>query len=166
MRTYTQSELDELLRCPKVVSEPPRKDMKLEGGHKRNDMGVRSKDGKLKFSVFMRVNEALPENFSIGLEYHPADDVTSVCLLRCNGKHGPHRNQTGDGRTFNDFHVHRATEEAITAELSPEQYAEVTKEYAAYPQALAHFLKLANIRDAEKYFPEIAQADLFSTDEV
>lgn len=165
MRSYTQAELDELIKCPKMIAEPPKREMKLDGGHKRNDMEVRSKDGKIKFSVFMRINETLPENFSIGLTYHPVDDATSICLLRCNGRHGPHKNHTGDGSQFDGFHVHTATEAAIAAEVDPADYAELTTEYASYQQALAHFLRIANIGDTEDYFPEIGQGHLFPVDE-
>lgn len=165
MRTYTQSELDELIGCPKVVVQPPKREMKLERGSRRNDMEVESREGKRKFSVFMRVNEALPENFSIGLMYHPADDPASVPLLRCNGQHGPHANRVGDMATVNGFHVHKATEEAMVEEMEAWHHAAVTKEYASYQQGLAHFLRIANIKDAERYFPEIGQAVLFTADE-
>jgi len=166
LRVYTQTEIDELIGCPKMITEPPKRDMKTEGGHRRNDMEVRSKDGKIRFTVFMRVNGRLPENFSIGLTYHPTDDATSVCLLRCNGRHGRHKNPTGDQSQLDGYHIHCATEEAMTAEVYPESHAELTTEYASYQQALAHFMKIANIGGAEKHFPEIGQGLLFSADEV
>ena len=68
MKTYTQTEIDELIHCPKVIMDPPRKEMRLDRGSRRNDMGLASENGKRRFSVFMRVNEAFRENFSIGLE--------------------------------------------------------------------------------------------------
>jgi len=37
-RRYTQQEIDDLIACPKVVSEPPKREMKLDRGHFRNDM--------------------------------------------------------------------------------------------------------------------------------
>ena len=37
-RRYTQQEIDDLIGCPKVVSEPPKREMKLDRGHFRNDM--------------------------------------------------------------------------------------------------------------------------------
>ena len=65
-RRYTQQEIDDLIGCPKVVSEPPKREMRLDRGHFRNDMRLKSTDDKLEFRVFMRRNEDLPENFSIG----------------------------------------------------------------------------------------------------
>ena len=53
-RRYTQQEIDDLIGCPKVVSEPPKREMKLDRGHFRNDMRLKSTDDKLEFRVFMR----------------------------------------------------------------------------------------------------------------
>ena len=63
----TQKEIDDLIACPKVISDAPKRDMKRDRGHLRNDMRLKSADDKFEFSVFMRRNEDLPENFSIGL---------------------------------------------------------------------------------------------------
>jgi hypothetical protein len=68
-RRYTQQEIDDLIACPKVVSEAPKRDMKLDRGHFRNDMRLKSTDDNLEFRVFMRRSEDLPENFSIGLAF-------------------------------------------------------------------------------------------------
>ncbi|MGA3099410.1 MAG: hypothetical protein ABSF25_23395 [Bryobacteraceae bacterium] len=53
-RRYTQQEIGDLIGCPKVVSEPPKREMKLDRGHFRNDMRLKSTDDKLEFRVFMR----------------------------------------------------------------------------------------------------------------
>jgi hypothetical protein len=124
-------------------------------------MEVRSKDGKVKFTVFMRINEMLQENFSVGLVYHPTDEPVTICLLRCNGQHGLHKNRVINDAQFDGFHIHQATEEAIAADLAPEQYAELTTEYASYQQGLAHLVKIANITDTEKYFPDLGQTSLW-----
>lgn len=68
-RRYAQHEIDELIACPKMVSEAPKRDMKLDRGHFRNDMRLKSTNGKLEFRVFMRRSEDLPENFSVGLAF-------------------------------------------------------------------------------------------------
>ena len=44
-------------------------------------MRLRSQSDDREFSVFMRINEAFQENFSIGLEYSPSDERGSFCLL-------------------------------------------------------------------------------------
>jgi hypothetical protein len=60
-RRYTQQEIDDLIACPKVVSEAPKREMKLDRGHFRNDMRLKSTE--LEFRVFMRRSEDLPEKF-------------------------------------------------------------------------------------------------------
>ncbi len=72
MTTYSQQDIERLISCAKVISDPPRKEMRVERGSRRNDMRLRSQEGELEFSVFMRVNDDFPENFSIGLEYRAA----------------------------------------------------------------------------------------------
>jgi hypothetical protein len=88
VKIYSQEEIDRLIACPKIVTEPPKRDMKSQRGHRRNNMLLRSEEGGLEFSVFMRINEDFNENFSIGLNYSPRDERGTVCLLRCNGPHG------------------------------------------------------------------------------
>ena len=88
MRTFTDDELAALINCSKQVVEPPRKEMLLEGKMKRNDMALKSVDGKHAFRVFMRQSDEFSEDFSIGLVYLPNEEPGSFILLRCNGKHG------------------------------------------------------------------------------
>ncbi len=87
-RNYLWLELQALLVVPKLISEPPRREMKLDRGHWRNDMRLRSVEGDRDFRVFMRKSEEFPENFSIGLTYRPNDGGEEIPLLRCNGPHG------------------------------------------------------------------------------
>jgi len=91
MRTFTDEELKSLIACPKQVIAPPRREMRLDGKMKRNDMTLKSADGKHEFRVFMRQNDEFPENFSIGLMYLPNEEPGSFQLLRCNGQHGGER---------------------------------------------------------------------------
>jgi len=88
MRTFTDDELESLILCPKQVDEPPRREMRLDGKHKRNDMTLKSMDGKHCFRVFMRQSEEFSENFSVGLVYLPSEEPGSFQLIRCNGQHG------------------------------------------------------------------------------
>ncbi|MDR3764237.1 MAG: hypothetical protein P4M01_09105 [Acidobacteriota bacterium] len=113
------------------------------------------------FSMFLRQNEDFPENFSIGLKYHPNDGRSEIILLRCNGKHGMF-NKTGvpDHPHF-DFHVHRATEVALAAGLRAESRAEKCEEFASLEEALQYFVVAINLeqKDANKHFPKSTQAD-------
>jgi len=51
--TYSQAFLDNLIKTPKKIIDPPTKAMKLEGKHYRNDFKVESRDGKFQFKVFL-----------------------------------------------------------------------------------------------------------------
>jgi hypothetical protein len=134
--------------------------MLLNRGSQQNNMKLQSKDGEHDFSVFMRVNQRFPEIFSVGLIYHPKDDPKKICLLRCNGDHGEHRNHIIGAKPFKGFHIHRATSEAIDAGELPEQFADITDAYASYEEALIYFFAVINLDDCERYFAKIYQKQL------
>jgi hypothetical protein len=60
MRTFTDEELGALITCPKQVVDAPRREMRLDGKMKRNDMTLKSADGKHSFRVFMRQSDEFP----------------------------------------------------------------------------------------------------------
>ena len=156
-RRYTQDEIDSLIGCAKTITEPPKREMKLDRGHFRNDMRLRSGDGALEFRVFMRRSEDLPENFSIGLAFLPRDGTGEILLLRCNGPHGGFNDTFDPDDPHWDFHVHRATAEMIEAGQRPEKSAVVNRDFASYEEALQYILRTANITDAAAHFPDLAQ---------
>jgi len=83
---FSQDELDGLISCPKEVSDPPKREMRLERAHWRNDAKLIASNGlQGDFVMFMRKNEDFPENFSIGLIYNPHDGQGEIPLFRCNG---------------------------------------------------------------------------------
>ena len=159
-RRYTQQEIDDFIGCPKVVSEPPKREMKLDRGHFRNDMRLKSSDDKLEFRVFMRRSEDLPENFSIGLAFLAKDGSPEVVLLRCNGPHGGYNDAFDPDHPHWDYHVHRASAEMIEAGLRPERTATINRDFASYEEAVQYFLRAANITDARTYFADLAQGIL------
>ncbi len=157
----TQEEIDRLIRCPKVISDPPRKEMAEDRGSLRNSMKLTAKEGQREFLAFMRKNVDFSENFSIGLDYCPRDGRGRVCLLRCNGPHGEWIDDFHDPHPHHGYHIHMARPENIEAGFRAERGAEVTKEYASYQEALCHFVRLCNIDEAVKHFPELEQLPLF-----
>lgn len=162
MKKYSQEEIEGLITCKKRITDPPRKEMKADRGSLRNDIQLESLDGKMGFSVFMRINERFPENFSIGLNFIPRDEPGSFCLLRYNGPHGEHDNTPiEEGHPHFGYHIHSAKAALIEAGILPERYAEITGTYASYKEALFQFLKIINIQDAEQYFDNLGQDSLF-----
>ncbi|MBU0517541.1 hypothetical protein KKA00_02920 [bacterium] len=152
MPEYTDELIEQLIGCPKSIIEPPRKEMKSEKGHLRNNMELRSDEGE-KFIVFMRMNSDFPENFSIGLEYFPNDERGSICLLRFNGPHGEFDGISSPPSSHSLFHEHKAKPENIEAGLRAEKGGFITEGFASYEQALPVFMKRIGLRENEKHFP-------------
>jgi len=159
---YTQAKIDGLISCPKRFSEPPRKDMKIEGAHARNDARLVSDGIQGEFLMFMRRSEDFPENFSIGLVYHPADGTGDITLLRCNGKHGSYNGIFDPVHPHYDFHIHKADEKILAAGARPERNATSTTAYASFEEAVQFFVKTINLNteEATKYFPSQLQTQL------
>jgi hypothetical protein len=154
---YSDEEIDKLIQCPKSVREHPRRELKLCGAYWRNDMTLNSSDPDRKFAVFMRKNEDLPENFSIGLNFLPNDLRGDIVLVRCSGPHGTFT----EGIDFNplshhwDFHIHRASEAAMNAGFRADKFAARTDAFETYDGALQYFLRLINlsVEDTDRFFP-------------
>jgi hypothetical protein len=68
MVDWSDAEIDQLLRCRKSIQDAPRRDMKEENRHRRNDMKLRGPEGE-QFEVFIRQSLEFPEDFSIGLVF-------------------------------------------------------------------------------------------------
>ncbi|MCK6438850.1 MAG: hypothetical protein L6Q71_01455 [Planctomycetes bacterium] len=162
MATLTQQQIDDLIACRKVIVEPPRKEMTEERGSRRNDMRLTSEDRAHVFPVFMRINSTFQENFSAGLDYIVPGERDRICLLRCNGPHGEHVNEFLDEPDHHvTYHIHTAKAELLEQQKLPERYADITKEYATFEEALRYFLKRCNIAGWEEHFPAIARRSLF-----
>lgn len=148
MIVYTDKEIQDLIEMPKKIVARPRKELKLQSGHYRNDMKLQSADGQYDFSAFMRMNAKFNENFSVGLVLQPRNEPGEIHLFRCNGRNGPHF-------LFEHhevFHFHIAREENIREGLKENRDAYITKEYSTYEDALVFFLKKCNIVNASDYF--------------
>jgi len=154
----SDQEIEELIQCPKRITEPPKKEMQLVDGHWRNDMKLQSVSEMHEFSVFMRKNEDFEENFSIGLVYHAREVRGNIHLLRCNGPHGPHVLFDHHDR----FHIHKADSKNLDSGMRAERNAYITKEYASFQDALGYFLKKCNIVNWEQHFRDVLQRELFS----
>jgi len=162
MVTYTSELLSSLISCKKKVVKPPHKEMKIERGSFRNDLSLKSEDGKWNFSVFMRKNQKFAENFIIGLRYHPQEGE-SFTLLRCNGPHGNHIDLERTNSSHYVFHIHMANIDRLNDGVFSERMGTITDKYASYEEALSYFIREVGIMDADQFFPEyITQPSLFS----
>ena len=157
MRTFTDQELIDLVTCPKQMDEPPKREMRVDGKMKRNDMTLKSLDGKHSFRVFMRQSDEFVENFSIGLMYVPGEDPGSFQLIRCNGQHGGERIHPHHAV----FHIHRSNADDINAGILEPRSIEESTAYASFQEAVAHFCAIIQLERVDDYFPGLKQIPLF-----
>lgn len=156
--------IQELISCPKVIIEKPKRSFKIKGMHKENDCVLQGINTEIKFIVRMRKHTEFIENYSIMLDYYEPELEKNIKLVRFNGPHSStHKNTVINNETWSHkSHIHIATQEAIEAGQRPENYAEITEEYQIFEEALLLFWKKINIQDdIEKYFPNIRQQSLF-----
>lgn len=162
MRTFTDEELAGLIACSKQVVDPPRREMRVDGKMKRNDMTLKSADAKHSFRVFMWQSDEFPENFSFGLVYVPGEDPGSFQLVRCNGQHGGEKAHPHHAV----FHIHRSKADDINAGILEPRQIEQTNTYASFREALAHFCAMIQLEKPDDHFPGLSQSRLFPDDEV
>jgi hypothetical protein len=156
-----QAEIDRLVRVTKMPVQSPAPQLpQLSTGHLRTNFDLQSQDGEDRFQVFIRVNEVLCENFSVGLIYKPKEGG-KVVLMRCNGEHGDHQNKVVNLNRFSGPHIHFAKAEAIDQSLKEENYAEPTSEYFTWEEAFRVFIQRANIVGMESFFQFLQQPSLF-----
>jgi hypothetical protein len=161
MRTFTDFELQGLIECAKVVVDPPRREMRLDGKMMRNDMTMKSVDGKHFFRAFMRQSDDFTENFSVGLMYLPGEEPGSFQLLRCNGQHGGERVHPHHAV----FHIHKSRADDINAGIMEPRFIEETRAYASFREALFHFCTIIRLEAMDDYFPGLNQFVLFPNTE-
>ena len=168
VKVMKNEKIQELISCPKIIVEKPRRTFKIKGMHKENEFVLRELDSDTKFVVRMRKHTEFIENFSIMLEFYSRELEKDIKLVRFNGPHlSIHRNMVINNNTWtHKSHIHIATWEAIEAGYSPENYAEVTEEYQIFSEALISFWKRVNIVDSiDKYFPNIKQSSTINKGE-
>jgi hypothetical protein len=158
---FTDQELAELIACPKQVVEAPRREMRVDGKMKRNEMMLKSPDGKNQFRVFMRQSDDFPENFSIGLVYLPGEEPGEVILIRCNGQHGGTRVHPHHAV----FHTHRMKAEDLNAGIKEARLIEQASDYASFTDAARVFCRRIQLEETDKHFPGSNQGLLTLPDE-
>lgn len=156
----TDELITKLITEEKIITESPKKDFKEENQHLRNDFQMTSSDSSSRYSVFIRKHIKFMENFSIGLMYH-SEEGTSYNLFRCNGNHGEVVIDIQKPEPHFGYHTHKITTELLENNINDPKHSKLTKEYASFEQAMNYFCIYVNIKDADKYFPNINQTNLF-----
>ena len=146
------------ITCEKVISKPPKRSPKDENKYWRSDMELTTTDGEEHFFVFIRKSQELPDNFSIGLQWHCRENGKRITLFRCNGPHGGNRKFTWHYKP----HTHLLSEEYYNAEML-DHPTDVNTDvcYSTFDEAIAFFCGYCGIQNADKYFPQILNISLF-----
>lgn len=152
----TKEQLDNLIKCQKVITRPPKKHMVEQNQCRRNDFFAHSAELNATFHIFMRQNLILPEDFSVGLQWQ-THDYGNIIILRCNGPHGGNRSLP----LHFVPHIHRLNISLAQTDHFRENDTCKTESYSTFEGAIAHFCSICHIQGAEKYFPYINQQTLF-----
>jgi len=147
IESVTDSKISELIQLPKRVTNGNARE-KIEGKHSRKDYKATTSDNTLHFSIFVRQNQIVADDFSVGLLWHmPSGE--SLMLRRYNGPAHAHGNKLENTNLSYVCHIHLATERYITLGKKTEGYAEETDRYNTVRGALHCLLIDCNISGVE-----------------
>ncbi len=151
-----------MIEIPKVIEEIQPKIMKIESGHQRQKITLKSMDNQKRFWIFVRRNLKFAENFSVGLVYS-ATDGKNMHLLRLNGAHGQVSKKPFGLDPHNEFHIHVLTRDDIESGnyIKPSGVM-LTDEFVTLEQAIVVMLKKANVLNGRNYFSNLDQLNLFN----
>ncbi len=158
MSDYTEDGIKRLIDCSKAIKDTPKRDMKEENRHRRNDMVVINSEGD-EFDVFIRQSLDFAEDFSVGLVYR-SKDGKRITLVRYNGQHEQSDKPFSDNPHFS-YHIHRATADNLNNGRFEKHPASITETYGSFDEAIREFMKAICINDWQKYFPCAVDLPLF-----
>ena len=144
----TDIEIQDLVNEPKHINQSVSsliKSLKIKKGRsphmRQNSYKFPRKNGEGEWQLYIRLNSKYPLDFSCGLEFIPENRKEGFRLRRYNGKSHFHTNQL-EKETFQDFHIHIATEKYQRSSYKDDHYAEPTDRYAQLRGALNAFLRI------------------------
>ena len=160
-----QELIDYLITTEKRIKGSTNSTLKELNRHKKLTLEAETIDEKYSFKIFFSQSVKFSEKFSVGLIYIPKED-DDIIIARYNGIHA-HLNKHSDGKLFNTFHKHFATEEAISLGVRPEHNAREA-DYVNFEGAVLKFFKDLNFINYKNYLRifsiterDSAQEDLF-----
>lgn len=160
--SYTDDNIQDLIACPKRVTDPPAREFKSENRHRRKDMRLQSTNGQShNFEVFIRQSLEFAEDFSLGLVYM-SPEGKRMTLVRFNGQHGQSNDPLDLAKTHFQYHIHTAT----AANLNDGRYEKhpaALARYASFEEATIDFLATIRLDQDEvaRHFPGCEYLPLF-----
>lgn len=140
---YSDQQITDFLSEKKTVQNP-KAQWKEQRKSKRKNFNLLSSDGKRKYTLYIRQNSILPDNFSCGIRIEiPGNEP--ITLVRYNGCDHPHINPLENTDVSYKFHIHTATERYMSTGRKPEYYAEETNRYTCWESALRCLIEDCNI---------------------
>lgn len=144
LESITQIKIDNLLDMPKRVTNSNAREKEKYTHIQRNYKVIGIDDNSITFSLFIRNNKLLDNDFSCGLIWNaPSGDT--LTLIRYNGSSHDHKNHLENESFKACFHIHKAQEKYLKAGKKAEGYAEKTDKYNTVEGALYCLLKDCNI---------------------
>ncbi len=159
MTAWTATQIDDLIACRKTIKDAPKKEMKEENRHRRNDMVVVSDAGEA-FEVFIRQSLEFDEDFSVGLVYL-SPEGRRIVLIRFNGQHEQTNDAIEAAKPHFNYHIHKVTADDLNEGRMEKHPAAVSTAYASLSEALGEFFTAIGLDGFERYFPEAVPLPLF-----
>ncbi len=154
--TYTDSEIDTLVREPKRLPANwrARTQLRPKRGHQERQLNFPGSAGA-EFSLILRKSLVNPLDFSAILAVHVPRSNRLFRLRRYNGRSHEHTNHIEADR-FYDFHIHLATQRYQEIGSREDAYAEITDRYTDIDGAIQSMFE-----DAGFEVPPVDQPLLF-----
>jgi len=150
--------IHELLSLSKRVKNPSARGS-YKYKHKQTDYLVEDESGGYHFTLYLRQNSIIEDDFSCGLAWNMPSGET-VTLIRYNGSSHSHPNHLENERLGYICHIHKATERYALAGKKPDGYAtDAQTKYQTLKGALhclltdCHIQGLTSAPDEPDLFP-------------
>lgn len=149
-----QPTVDELIECPKIVIKADRKNMIEKNRSYRNNVQLKSKDGKYSFIMFMRQSSEFLEDFSVGLTWTNANEYWNakkpIILIRCQGPHDSKQDFESD--PHHSYHIHKLS----PADIKQRRFGKpsncgITDHFSSFDEAIIYFCNRCAIMGLSDY---------------
>lgn len=159
---FTDSFIDRLIAMDKTVNNPGAR-WKDQKGSRQKNFAIKSSDGLLEFSLYLRQNLKIENDFSCGLVL--VKDGTTYPIVRYNGSAHVHENPIESERFDFKCHIHKTTERYAASKYKLDHYASQTDTYSTLEQALTQLAldcKISGLKSVQQNVAEDnEQQDLF-----
>lgn len=143
IEALNDDKIEELITVFKRVVKP-KVNWSDKTSHRQKNYDVMDTDGRETFTVYVRQNLRITDDFSVGLLWH-SPDGEKLTLVRYNGPSHPHRNHLENATLEFACHIHRATRRYIDAGKKADGYAMPTTAYSTVEGALDALIRDCNI---------------------